>query len=172
MTKKHPSTQRPPQPRQVKKMNNSLTTFMVLAVLGVAIVMILLLKEEQQPAATATGAPAVSSALVSAGLPAEQLDQALAASHPTLVFMHSTDCIPCKEMTQVVEQVYPEFADQIVLMDVNVYDRANTALMERLGLRVIPTTVFIDRQGQAQQVMGVMEPAALRETLGQLAMGG
>lgn len=43
MTKKHPSTQRPPQPRQVKKMNNSLTTFMVLAVLGVAIVMILLL---------------------------------------------------------------------------------------------------------------------------------
>ena len=67
---------------------------------------------------------------------------------------------------------YPEFADQIVLMDVNVYDRANTALMERLGLRVIPTTVFIDRQGQAQQVMGVMEPAALRETLGQLAMGG
>ncbi|WP_423226349.1 thioredoxin family protein [Candidatus Amarolinea aalborgensis] len=172
MTKKHSSTQRPPQPRQIKKMNNSLTTFMVLAVLGVAIIMILLLKEKQQPAATTTGAPAASSALVSAGLPAEQLDQALAASHPTLVFMHSTDCIPCKEMTKVVEQVYPEFANQIVLVDVNVYDRANTALMERLGLRVIPTTVFIDRKGQAQQVMGVMEPDALRETLGQLAMGG
>ena len=146
-------------------------TILALAVLGLVIVMILLFKLEQQPAATATSAP-VASALVSQGTPAEQFQQALAAKHPTLVFMHSTDCIPCKEMTEIVEQVYPEFAQQVVLVDVNVYDRTNTALMQQLGLRVIPTTVFFDRQGQGQQVMGVMKPDDLRDTLRQLAQGG
>lgn len=171
MSKKHASPQRPSQP-QTRKKNNGLTTILVLAVLGLAIVMILLFKMEEQPAATATSAPAAASALVSQGPPAQQFEEALAAKHPTLVFMHSTDCIPCKEMTEVVAQVFPEFAQQVVLVDVNVYDRANTALMEQLGLRVIPTTVFFDRQGQGQQVMGVMEPDALRDTLRQLAQGG
>lgn len=171
MSKKHPSPQRPSQP-QARKKNNGLTTILALAGLGLVIVMILLLKMEQEPAATATSAPAAASALVSQGTPAEQFQQALAAKHPTLVFMHSTDCIPCKEMTKVVEQVYPEFAQQVVLVDVNVYDRTNTALMQQLGLRVIPTTVFFDRQGQGQQFMGVMEPDDLRNTLRQLAQGG
>lgn len=171
MSKKHSSPQRPSQP-QARKKNNGLTTILALAGLGLVIVMILLLKMEQEPAATATSAPAAASALVSQDTPAEQFQQALAAKHPTLVFMHSTDCIPCKEMTKVVEQVYPEFAQQVVLVDVNVYDRTNTALIQQLGLRVIPTTVFFDRQGQGQQFMGVMEPDDLRNTLRQLAQGG
>jgi thioredoxin-like negative regulator of GroEL len=170
MSKKRQSPQRPSQPQTHKK-NNGLTTILVLAVLALVIVMILLLKMEQQPAATATSAPAAS-ALVSQGPPADQFQEALAAKHPTLVFMHSTDCTPCQAMMEVVDEVYPEFATQVVLVDVDVYDRNNNPLMQQLGLRVIPTTVFFDRQGQGQQFMGVMEPDDLRDTLRQLAQGG
>ena len=170
MTKKRPSTQRATPAPPAGKKNNSLVTILALAGLGIVIAGILLLKG-QQPAATAISAP-VAASLVFAGPPAEQFQQSLAASHPTLVFMHSNNCIPCQAMMEVVDEVYPEFATQVVLVDVDVYDRANTELMQQLGLRVIPTTVFFDRQGQGQQFMGVMEPDDLRDTLRQLAQGG
>jgi thioredoxin-like negative regulator of GroEL len=171
MTKKRPLTQRATPSPPAGKKNNSLMTILVLAGLGVVIAGILLLKGQQQPAATAISAPAAAS-LVFAGPPSEQFQQSLAARHPTVVFMHSNNCIPCQAMMEVVDEVYPEFATQVVLVDVDVYDRTNTALMQQLGLRVIPTTVFFDRQGQGQQFMGVMEPDDLRDTLRQLAQGG
>ena len=171
MTKKRPSTQRATPSPPAGKKNNSLVTILALAGLGIVIAGILLLEGQQEPAATAISAPAAAS-LVFVGPPAEQFQQSLAASHPTLVFMHSNNCIPCQAMMEVVDEVFPEFASQVVLVDVDVYDRNNYPLMQQLGLRVIPTTVFFDRQGEGQQFMGVMEPDDLRDTLRQLAQGG
>lgn len=102
-------------------------------------------------------------------LPEAQLDQFLTAGKPTLAFVHSTICEKCVRMSEIVQQVYPDFADTVALVDVDVYDTRNTNLLQHLGIRVIPTLIFIDRTGQGQGYMGVMEPDAFREQLQALA---
>ena len=134
------------------------------AVIAVAVFMVTQLRSDSQ----ATPANEGASSGVS---PAEQLQQATNQGRPAFVFMHSTDCIPCKQMMTVVDEVYPEFSNQVVLVDVNVYDEQNTSLMRSLRLQVIPTSVIYDKKGQSKTYVGVMTPADLRTRLRQ-AMGG
>lgn len=165
--KSHKTSPRPSQPSAARKpAGRPSLTPILLALIGIFIViMVITLVKESSPAASPQ--PMVGASTAAA--PSEQLEQALAQNRPVMVFMHSTDCIPCKEMTGIVEQVYPSFAQQVALVDVNVYDRANAALLQSLGLRVIPTSVFFDRQGQGRQVMGVIPPDELRSQLQALA---
>jgi len=102
-------------------------------------------------------------------LPEEQLDHYLAEGRPILAFFHSDTCAKCIEMTRIVEQVYPDFADRVALVDVNVYDESNQSLLGRAGIQVIPTVIFIDRDQQGQVHAGVMLAETLREHLDALA---
>lgn len=120
-----------------------------------------------QPAAPAA-APPMNLADLS---PEAQVDHLLAAGQPIFVFFHSNTCQQCIDMTRIVEQVYPNFDGRVYLVDVNVYDSANQNLLRRAGLRVIPTSVFIDRSGEAWGYTGVMPAADLREQLQRLAGG-
>ncbi len=100
-----------------------------------------------------------------------QLDEALTAKQPTFVFLHSLDCIPCKEMMNTVAHVYPEFQDLVVLIDVDVYDQSNQNLMRRERLQSIPTLVFYDKQGARQVFIGSMQADQFRDVMTQLAAG-
>lgn len=110
------------------------------------------------------GGSSVSSASLEA-----QLDEALAAKRPTFVFLHSLDCIPCKEMMSVVADVYPDFQDSIMLVDVDVYDQNNQNILRRERLQSIPTLVFYDSQGTRQAFIGVMPADQFRAVMTQLA---
>lgn len=167
---------------------------LVIASIAVVIIGILLLKDRQQRAVVLSAPPAsrptaqgsssapgrpttVSGPAVVAGpfrtsSPADQLSQALAQGKPTLVFMHSTTCKSCTDLMKVVDEVYPEFANQVVLVDVDIYDSANSQLIQALGLRYIPTLVVYDRKGKAAQNVGAMQPDAFRTFLRQSALGG
>jgi thiol:disulfide interchange protein len=120
---------------------------------------------EVTPAEVESGTPPPSPTL----LPEAQLDQLLADGQPVFVFFHSNNCYQCLRMIEVVEQVYPDFAGEVPLVDVNVYDENNRNLLYRAGIRAIPTLIFIDRAGQAQGYVGVMDADALREQLQALA---
>lgn len=100
-----------------------------------------------------------------------QLDEALAAKHPTFVFLHSTDCIPCKAMMDTVAEVYPDFQDSVVLIDVDIYDQSNQNLMRRERLQSIPTLVFYNAQGTRKVYIGAMQPNQFRDVMTQLATG-
>lgn len=100
-----------------------------------------------------------------------QLDQALAAQHPTFVFLHSLDCIPCKEMMSTVAEVYPDFQDSVALIDVDVYDQNNSNILRGERLQSIPTLVFYDAQGTRQVFIGVMSSDQFRDALTLLATG-
>ncbi len=97
--------------------------------------------------------------------PAAQLEQLLTTGHPTLAFFHSNTCHQCIEMTKIVNQVHPEFADTVALVDVNVYDQRNAELLRLARIRVIPTLIFFDRAGQSTATFGLLEPAQLRQKL-------
>lgn len=98
-----------------------------------------------------------------------QLDAALAAKRPTFVFLHSLDCIPCKEMMGIVANVYPEFQGSVALIDVDVYDQRNENILRREGLQSIPTLVFYNGNGERQIHIGVMQADQFRQVLSQLA---
>ncbi len=102
-------------------------------------------------------------------LPEVQLDRYLADGQPILAFFHSNTCDKCIQMTKIVEQVYPDFTDRVALVDVNVYDQRNQNLLQRAGIQVIPTLIFIGRDQQGQGYTGVMPAEALREQLEVLA---
>lgn len=103
--------------------------------------------------------------------PEVHLDRMLEEGQPVFAFFHSNTCYQCTEMAKIVDQVYPDFAEQVALVDVNVYDEMNTALLQRAGIRVIPTLIFIDRAGQGQGATGIVPAEQLREALTALAAG-
>jgi thiol:disulfide interchange protein len=132
-------------------------TLLILAGIALLMIAVFALKSGDNPSA--------SSSLEA------QLDQALKEGHPTFVFLHSLDCIPCKEMMGTVANVYPEFQDSVVLIDVDVYVRSNQNILRRERLQSIPTLVFYDAQGNRQLFIGAMPPELFRQTLTQLVSG-
>ena len=74
----------------------------------------------------------------------------LQAGQPALAFFHSNTCQQCIEMIGIVGEVYPEFANSIALVDVNVYDERNTALLQEVRLQFIPTLIFYDQYGKSE----------------------
>lgn len=196
MSPKHKTATLPRQAPPVQPKTSKPHWFLsalVIASIAVIIIGILLLKDREQPAvalaATPTSSPAVQAASPAQGAPtgvsgaavvagpfrpsspADQLNRALAAGQPVLVFMHSNNCQSCIDMMNVVDQVHPEFAGQIALVDVDVYDDANGPLMQKLGLRYIPTVVVFDKAGQSAQNVGAMKPDAFRTFLRQRGLG-
>lgn len=108
---------------------------------------------------------------VSAASLETQLDQALNDRRPTFVFLHSTDCIPCKAMMETVAEVYPEYQESVTLIDVDIYDQQNQNILRRERLQSIPTLVFYDAQGIRQVYIGAMQPDHFRDVMTQLAEG-
>lgn len=100
-----------------------------------------------------------------------QLDQALSDRRPMFVFLHSTDCIPCKAMMETVADVYPEYQESVTLIDVDIYDQQNQNILRRERLQSIPTLVFYDAQGIRQVYIGAMQPDHFRDVMTQLAVG-
>ena len=131
-------------------------TLLILVGLLLIVVVILILKPGAAPPTTSA-------------LPEEQRANALATGKPTFIFLHSLDCVPCKEMMDIVALVYPEFDNKVILVDVDVYADENAGLLRDEMVRAIPTLVFYDRSGQRRVYVGVMEAAQLRLTLVTLA---
>jgi len=102
-------------------------------------------------------------------LPETQLEHALASAKPTLAFYHSTTCEQCKNMMKAMDEAYPEFADKIVLVDVNVYEEYNAKIVEEAGILTIPALVTYDRSGQQQLFIGSLDAQFLRENMQQLS---
>jgi thiol:disulfide interchange protein len=100
-----------------------------------------------------------------------QLDRALHDGQPAVVFLHSLNCVACKEMMQTVADVYPDYQDSIALIDVDIYDQGNDNLIRREQLQSIPTLVFYNQEGSRQVFIGAMPSAQFRDTLAQLDAG-
>ena len=101
--------------------------------------------------------------------PQAHLERMMAEGRPVFAFFHSMSCAQCIEMNRIVEQVHPDFAEQVALVDVDVYDEANQTLLQMAQIRVIPTLIFIDQAGEGKGFTGVMPADTLRAALQALA---
>jgi thiol-disulfide isomerase/thioredoxin len=139
----------------------------VAIVIGVALlILVAVIAKDELVGSASTPGPAGA-----AEAPQVTLDRALAANRPTLAFYHSLTCASCVEMMAIVEQVHAEFVDTIALVDVNVYEDRNQALVERSRILAIPTVVLIDRTGKEESFLGVIEADQLRRELRALVGG-
>jgi thiol:disulfide interchange protein len=157
-------------PRKGSSKKGSQPRLLILGGLAFVVMAVLFVKQALSHARTPPPTDPVihSAASASSLLPEEQFDQALEAGRPIIAFFHSYSCVQCKQMTDIVEQVYPEFTDQVVLVDVDVYNQANNSLLRRAQVRAIPTVILIDPKGQGQIYVGVIEASNLREQLAAL----
>ena len=152
-----------PKSKRRRHEPSRLPQFLIISGVILLAVMILVLKQDRTSDA--------SSLSTSADMPEAQLDRALQSRQPTLAFFHSNNCQQCIVMMETVAQVSSEFAASVALVDVNVYDENNAALLKRVGLQYIPMLIFYDHTGKEQVSVGVMEAEQLRQTLAALAGG-
>lgn len=100
--------------------------------------------------------------------PASQVQWIIRKKKPAMILFHSTNCIPCKAMEKLVNEVRGDYEPDIVFVDVITNDRANSQLVRQAGIRGIPTSFFVTRSGQAKGFMGAMKVGALRAELASL----
>jgi thiol-disulfide isomerase/thioredoxin len=104
--------------------------------------------------------------------PGDELAQALAGGRPALVFFHSMSCEPCLQAIRTVEQVVPEYAQAVTLVDVNVSDTSTHDLLRRTGIRAIPAFAFYDRDGESTLYYGALSKEYLKQLLDGLSREG
>lgn len=67
---------------------------------------------------------------------------------PQLVDIGSNSCVPCQMMAGELEELAQQYAGSVEVVILDVYDKANEALVRQVGVQVIPTQLFIDPDGK------------------------
>jgi thioredoxin 1 len=66
----------------------------------------------------------------------------------TFVELGSVKCVPCRQMQPVMASVEKKYGDQIAVVFHDVWMADQRQYAEQYGIRVIPTQVFLDRDGK------------------------
>ena len=66
----------------------------------------------------------------------------------TFVELGSVKCVPCRQMQPVMASVEKKYGDQIAVVFHDVWQSDQRQYAELYDIRVIPTQVFLDRDGK------------------------
>ncbi len=122
--------------------------------------------DAREPDATTAGVMATGADTMAAGAVASapQASEArpvqVEPGLPRLVDLGSTTCIPCKKMAPILDELAREYAEEIVVEVIDV--RKDRAAAPKYGIRVIPTQIFFDAEGEERfRHEGFMSKAAI-----------
>ncbi|MDP3179949.1 MAG: thioredoxin family protein [Spirochaetaceae bacterium] len=73
-----------------------------------------------------------------------------ASTKPIVTFIElgSVNCIPCKAMQPVMESIRKKYPDQVSVLFYDVWTKDGAQYGQRFRIRVIPTQVFLDKNGK------------------------
>jgi thioredoxin 1 len=113
----------------------------IVAVLIVSVITVLTIKRNKPESTTETATDIAASAD-----DAVQPDQLVTNDIPILIDLGSDECIPCKEMAPILEELKTEYADKfkVEFMDV----RIDPMLTTVYNIKLIPTQIFFDASGK------------------------
>lgn len=94
-------------------------------------------------------------------------DAVLKRSGLTVVDFWSTTCAPCKQLDKVLSRLQPDLPDGVVIGKVNAEE--NLGLMDRFGVRAMPTLLFIKGGDVVETRTGVDRPQVLKKIIETLA---
>lgn len=83
-----------------------------------------------------------------------------------LVDFHALWCGPCKIQGPIVEALAKEFKDTVKVAKVDVDEAPVTA--EKFGITSIPTLIFFKNGQMVENLLGLQQPAQLKNKLTQL----
>jgi thioredoxin 1 len=66
----------------------------------------------------------------------------------TFVELGSVNCIPCMKMQIVMREIEREYRNQVAVVFYDVWTDAGKPYARQYRIRVIPTQVFLDRNGE------------------------
>jgi thioredoxin 1 len=72
-------------------------------------------------------------------------------------------CGPCKIMTPIIDELYSEFQDDVIIGKVNV--DMNPGLSQTFKIKSIPTLVFLKNQKMIERLSGLVPKPNLREMI-------
>jgi thioredoxin 1 len=65
----------------------------------------------------------------------------------TFIELGSKNCIPCKKMEPIMEAIEKKYPDQVEVKFYDVRTREGRPYAKKYGIRVIPTQVFLNAEG-------------------------
>lgn len=71
-----------------------------------------------------------------------------AAPIVTFVEIGSVRCIPCKKMQPIMKEIEQEYAGKVKVVFYDVWTPEGKPHGQKYGIRVIPTQVFLDKDGK------------------------
>lgn len=88
----------------------------------------------------------------------------------TFVELGSVNCVPCKAMQPLMDEIKTRYPDQVEVVFHDVWTAEGRPFAAKFGVRVIPTQVFLDAEGKEYfRHEGFLPMDQLREAL---ARGG
>lgn len=87
----------------------------------------------------------------------------------TMIDLGATECIPCKMMAPVIEELKKEYAGRAEIIFIDVWK--NPAQAKKYGIRAIPTQIFFDQDGrEVHRNTGFMDKKRIVEVLTRLGV--
>jgi thioredoxin 1 len=66
----------------------------------------------------------------------------------TFIELGSVECVPCKAMQPVMEEVRQRYGDQVDVVFHDVWTKEGEPAGQAFGIKLIPTQVFLDKNGK------------------------
>ncbi len=98
--------------------------------------------ESAAPTATTAGADGTSE------VASTTVEPIAATGLPRLVDLGAKQCIPCKMMAPILEDLMENYADRFQTIFIDVWEHPEQA--EKYGIETIPTQIFFDAEGNEQ----------------------
>ncbi len=66
----------------------------------------------------------------------------------TFIELGSVNCIPCKMMQPVMKNIEKKYGNQVKVIFYDVWTQEQRPYAEKYGIRLIPTQIFLDKNGK------------------------
>ena len=99
----------------------------------------------------------------------------VASTGPEIIKFASPMCYECQELEKVFEEVFPKYNRDVTLRKVDVTQRDNSTnnLLKKYEVKLVPTTVFKDENGETtRRIEGSIQPQVLENYLKELVKHG
>lgn len=78
---------------------------------------------------------------------------------PQIIKFTSSMCLDCQEMNKIMQEIYPQFKDRILLTEYHVQDgkAATDEQIKKYNVTLVPTIILINSQGeQVKRIEGAV----------------